>query len=130
MKKLQGISRRILHHYFVISHNVLRYQYISLYVCVFYIYTGSDRCPVRIYREYSTRRPFESNNSESRFYLRPKRNISEKVWFDNAPLGKNKICDIAKNMAKTPGWKEGKQTTLVGTQLLICLVNPVWLTPL
>ena len=122
MKKLQGISRRILHHYFVISHNVLRYQYISLYVCVFYIYTGSDLCPVRIYRKYSTRRPFESNNSESRFYLRPKRNISEKVWFDNASLGKNKICDIAKNMAKNAGL-EGRKTNHSGRHTAVNMLS-------
>ena len=88
----------------------------------FYIYTGSDRCPVRIYREYSTRRPFESNNSESRFYLRPKRNISEKVWFDNAPLGKNKICDIAKNMAKNAGL-EGRKTNHSGRHTAVNMLS-------
>ena len=50
----------------------------------------------------------KSNNSESRFYPRPKRNISGKVWFDNAPLGNNKLCDIAKNTAINAGLEERK----------------------
>lgn len=66
--------------------------------CEFKIYAGTDRCPIRMYKEYARGQP--SVSPESRFYLHPVKLPRTKFWFTNELIGKNNIFAIAKNMAK------------------------------
>ena len=62
--------------------------------------TSSQQCPVAIYETFVSKRPADSKEENSPFFLAmvPERHISDgKPWFFNRPLGKNMLGDFMKN---------------------------------
>ena len=59
--------------------------------------TKSDRCPVKIFRKYLSKRPVELRNSGP-FYLQPIVNPLTEIWYKKQPMGINNINGIMKDM--------------------------------
>lgn len=59
------------------------------------------RDPVSVYKAYSSHRP--TLLPDSPFYLSPKRGKLGSLWFSNAPVGKNKLAAMMKEMAAKAG---------------------------
>jgi hypothetical protein len=70
--------------------------------------SGTDTCPVDVYRVYASRRPESCCQPDSRFYLKPMKELKSEVWFCHTPLGKNSIGNIAKKMTERAGIHEKK----------------------
>ena len=73
-----------------------------------------SRCPVALYMLYSSKRPETFSNQDDPFYLAAVTNnknpdLREK-WFLKAPVGKNKLDNIMKNMAQKGGLPERRIT--------------------
>ena len=65
---------------------------------------GRERCPVRLFKMYLSKRPDDLQNS-GRFYLTPKQNVfrTDEIWYTKNPMGKNTISNIMKALiAETP----------------------------
>lgn len=59
--------------------------------------TESDRCPVKLFRKYLSKRPVELKESGP-FYLQPIVNPLTDVWYKKQPMGINSINGIMKDM--------------------------------
>ena len=64
--------------------------------------TGTERCPVKIYKEFAHHRPLEMNKPDSSFYLAVKhqRKPDDDVWYMPSPLGKKEIGKFLSIAAK------------------------------
>jgi len=74
---------------------------------------GGDRCPVRLFELYMSKRPVELKNC-GRFYLTPKQNVlrTDEIWYSRNPMGKNTISSIMKCLISgTPLESCGKKLT-------------------
>ena len=74
---------------------------------------GRERCPVRLFKRYLSKRPDDLQNSR-RFYLTPKQNVfqTDEIWYTKNPMGKNTISNIMKALiAETPLENCGKKLT-------------------
>ena len=58
---------------------------------------GGNRCPVRLFHLYVSKRPAELRNT-GRFYLTPRPDKSFMEWYVHNPMGKNTIGKIMKNL--------------------------------
>ena len=58
--------------------------------------TGTDRCPVKLYKAFASRRPDSMKLADSPFFLQVKTKGWEEsqVWYYPTPWGKNKIGEI------------------------------------
>ena len=67
--------------------------------------TGTERCPVKIYKEFARHRPLEMNKPDSPFYLAVKhqRKPDDDVWYMRSPLGKNEIGKFLSTAASLQG---------------------------
>ena len=76
---------------------------------IVYVYASKDKlwCPLRLFKKYLNLLP-ESHRCK-KFYLRPKKKASPKVWFCDQPYGVNRIKKTIKEMCKSAGF-EGKFT--------------------
>lgn len=95
--------------------------------------SGDVNCPVKIYKEYSDRRPSNSLQPDSRFYLQPNPFYGQggkkgEAWFINSGMGKNTLGEIAKRMSEEAGFSarhtnhSGRKTCI--TELLDAKVPP------
>jgi hypothetical protein len=95
--------------------------------------SGDANCPVKIYKEYSDRRPSNSLQPDSRFYLQPNPFHGQdgkkgEAWFINSGMGKNTLGEIAKRMSEDAGFSarhtnhSGRKTCI--TELLDAKVPP------
>lgn len=64
-----------------------------------------DRCPVRTYKEFARRRPLETLDADSPFYLaiNHKRRPDDPIWYSRAPLGKNTLGSMVKTACEEAG---------------------------
>ena len=64
--------------------------------------TGTERCPVKIYKEFACHRPLKKNKPYPPFYLAVKhqRKPGDDVWYMRSPLGKNEIGKFLSTAAK------------------------------
>ena len=60
-----------------------------------------DRCPIHLYKLYVSLRPEPCTTSA--FYLKPKDRFEGKNWFANAPVGRNTLFSMIKNMMESAG---------------------------
>lgn len=88
---------------------------------------STDRCPVKIYKEFISHRPSTMCNPESPFFLAVSQNAdyeNVKIWYQPRPLGKNKVGEF---MSKANGQKvanhSARKTCI--TNLLNNNVNPI-----
>lgn len=72
---------------------------------------NTDRCPVKFYKFYKTKRPESMCQTNSPFYLtvKPRVSIRDNIWYAASPMGKNSLGKIMPEMAKAAGI-EGKIT--------------------
>ena len=61
--------------------------------------TGGERCPVSFFDFYVSKRPVELQNT-GRFYLIPKGDITDEVWFSKRQMGHNSISKIMKRIVE------------------------------
>ena len=63
---------------------------------------GRERCPVRLFKIYSSKPPDDLKNS-GRFYLTPKQNFfqTDKIWYTKNPIGKNTFSNTKALIAGT-----------------------------
>ena len=101
--------------------------------------TGTDRCPVKLYRLFVSHRPKSMCCDQSPFFLAVRYNIdnynSESIWYHPKPLGKNTIGEFLTKARVTlrsvhPSTSKGKisnhsarKTSI--TNMLNCDVNPL-----
>jgi len=62
--------------------------------------TGGPRCPVKLFKEYVSRRPEDMNTPDSPFYLAANSKSSSEIWFKRQPLGKHSLAKFMKEMCK------------------------------
>ena len=65
--------------------------------------TGTDRCPVKIFKEYVSRRPSEMLKDDSPLFLQVRYNVentSNKIWYHPKPLGKNSVGEFMSKARK------------------------------
>ncbi|XP_052257027.1 uncharacterized protein LOC127862097 [Dreissena polymorpha] len=81
---------------------------------------GDERCPVKLYLEYESRRPLTCLRPDSRFYLRPnyKAQSDGGCWFVGQPIRKNTLCQIAKTMSASAGFT-GRHVNHSGRKTLV-----------
>ena len=60
----------------------------------------SPYCPIKVYKEYKSRRPPDLNTDDARFYLRPISSPSSQVWFSHQAIGKEKLGKIMNDISK------------------------------
>ena len=63
-----------------------------------------SRCPIEIYKLYSTKRPCDFNNEGDPFYIQTNsvfKGTGCETWFKRQPIGENKLRNIMKKMAVT-----------------------------
>ena len=68
--------------------------------------TGSERCPVRYYKEYMSHRPVEMNTEDAPFFLAVRhgnRHHNNNIWYMRSPLGKNEIGKFLSKAADSAG---------------------------
>lgn len=73
--------------------------------------TGTDRCPIKMYREFAKHRPQTMNEPDSPFYLsvKTKYDVKDTIWYAAQAMGKNTLGKMMSNMADGAGL-EGKIT--------------------
>lgn len=66
---------------------------------------GGDRCPVRIYEMYNSRKPLAMLEEGKPFYcaINHMRREDAQIWFSQAPLGHNSISVLLKQAGKRAG---------------------------
>ena len=76
---------------------------------IVYVYASNDkmRCPIRLFKKYISLLP--ESKSCKKFYLRPKKKATPKVWYCDQPFGINTIKKTIREMCKNAGF-EGKFT--------------------
>ena len=62
---------------------------------------GSYRCPVRIIGMYLSLLP--ENRTCNTFYLQPLRNYTPECWYEDRPVGVNKLQKVVKNLCEKGG---------------------------
>ena len=62
--------------------------------------TGGEKCPVKMFKNYLSRRPVGMRNPEDPFYLATISNPVSQIWFKQQPLGKNSLGTFMKKMCK------------------------------
>ena len=62
-----------------------------------------DRCIVKLYEDYMTRRPI--HNCLEDFYLRPLAHPRGRVWYVSQPIGRNTLSKVVGNLAADAGLK-------------------------
>ncbi|MEW8546437.1 MAG: DUF3504 domain-containing protein [Candidatus Thiodiazotropha sp.] len=67
--------------------------------------TGTERCPIQVYKSYDSLRPENFSRPEDPFYLgvntiNKNPNMTE-TWFLRAPVGKHKLANFMKSMVKS-----------------------------
>ena len=68
--------------------------------------TGSERCPVRYYKEYMSHCPVEMNTEDAPFFLAVRhgnRHHNNNIWYMRSPLGKNEIGKFLSKAADSAG---------------------------
>lgn len=67
--------------------------------------TDTERCPVKLFRKFSSHRPEEMKHPDSPFFLaiNHKRKPGSQIWYSKSPLGKNAIGKFLVNAAKAAG---------------------------
>ena len=82
--------------------------------------TGDDRCPVRFFDLYTSKRPAELRDT-GRFFLIPRKlNWKCKNWYDKRPIGHNSIATIMRKIVDgTPISSKKKVTNHSGRKTLI-----------
>lgn len=67
--------------------------------------TNTERCPVRIYLKFASHRPDEMKKPDAPFFLavNHSRAPDNPIWYNRAPLGKNKIGEFLTKAAKNAG---------------------------
>ena len=64
--------------------------------------TGSERCPVKYYKEFKSHRPVEMNTEDAPFFLAVRhgnRHHNNNIWYMRSPLGKNEIGKLLSKAA-------------------------------
>ena len=61
------------------------------------ISTGTPNCPVKYFKTFLS----VLNPNQTTFFQKPKRNflLSDKIWFENSPIGVNKLGDMMKEIS-------------------------------
>ena len=72
--------------------------------------TGGDRCPVALFSEYVSRRPLSIRNS-GRFYLTPKPEPKDDVWYTSVPVGKKRVNNFMESIVSETGIVSAKKVT-------------------
>ena len=72
--------------------------------------TNDDRCPIRIFDFYVSKRPASMADSE-RFYLIPKPNWHGSDWYYDRPMGHNSISSIMKKIVENTHIPSTKKIT-------------------
>ena len=69
--------------------------------------TNNERCPVKLYKQFSKRRPEEMKLATSPFYLaiNHRRKPDNPVWYSKTALGKNEIGKFLTKAAKNAGFQ-------------------------
>ena len=65
--------------------------------------TATDRCPVKIFKEYVSHRPTEMCQDDSPLFLQVRYNVeytSNKIWYFPKPLGKNSVGEFMSKARK------------------------------
>ena len=65
--------------------------------------TGGSQCPIKIYKEFVSKRPLDANTDNSPFFLAMVPDIKLKdgqPWYYNRPLGKNKLGEFMSNASR------------------------------
>ncbi|KAF8566364.1 hypothetical protein P879_04740 [Paragonimus westermani] len=85
--------------------------------------TRPERCPVRLFEIFCSRRPFTINSLTSPLYLQPERNAAlhntvlgtdtNTIWYSTNALGKNKIGSMLNIALQNIGMPIGHQINLV-----------------
>ncbi|KAF7262206.1 hypothetical protein EG68_00499 [Paragonimus skrjabini miyazakii] len=85
--------------------------------------TRPERCPVRLFEIFCSRRPFTINSPTSPLYLQPERNAAlhntvlgtdtNIIWYSTNALGKNKIGSMLNMALQNIGMPIGHQINLV-----------------
>ena len=59
----------------------------------------SDRCPVRLYKEFKRRRPKDTLHREARFFLTPIQayRINGEIWYYSTGMGKNNLGKLMRD---------------------------------
>jgi len=70
--------------------------------------TGTDRCPVKFFKSYLTRRPTDMRKPDNPLYLAVMKKPQTEVWFKKQPLGKH---SLGKRWLQQQNWKESALTT-------------------
>jgi len=65
--------------------------------------TAGPRCAVKIFREYLTRRPPETNSGDAPFFLAAITNPACMIWYKKQPLGENSLGSFMKSISKAKG---------------------------
>ena len=67
--------------------------------------TGTNRCPIMMYKMFKSHRPGEMNSQDSPFFLalRHNRKLDSHIWYKKAPLGKNEIGKFMQQAAGRSG---------------------------
>ena len=75
---------------------------------VVHVYPNANpqRCLVRLYEKYTNLIP--TMKRATSFYLRPKDKCTPKPWYDDRPLGINKIRPIIHKLCMLAGFTDGK----------------------
>ena len=67
--------------------------------------TGDTRCPVNIYQLFVSHRPIDSLTENLPFFvaMKPQEKITNRIWYSNRPLGKNKSGEFLSNTTSILG---------------------------
>ena len=67
-------------------------------------FSNQERCPIFVYKKYSEKRPEGFSTPSDPFYIATStrfRGREDETWFMRQPIGKNKLGNLMKTMAKT-----------------------------
>ena len=79
----------------------LKHRKVSPKIVDVYPSPNHERCPVRILYTYFCKLPI--NHTCPAFYLRPVVNFTPNKWFQNAPVGVNKLQNVVKSVCAQAG---------------------------
>ncbi len=70
-------------------------------VTIFLNLEDRSQCPVSIFYKYHSRLPLKCNCSA--LYLRPRKVFTDDAWFQDSPVGINKLCNVVKDLTREAG---------------------------
>ena len=79
----------------------LRHRKIEPKIVDVYPIPNSQRCPVKVIEKYMSLLP--PQRSCPAFYLQPLKNVTPTCWFQNSPVGVNKLQQVVKNVCEKAG---------------------------